>query len=159
VDVSADDGANVVHGEHVVGRADGDHGRAVLPTDCEGVVPTRELLGEERCGGGVQRVAVEVDVFQSDFAGEGARFVDFGFRRRDTAASRLLCRTHRCHLASRSERHPTAPSRAADLQLRLPTYPPLGLGGFTVTTVVSARSERSSRHTLYANHRHRAPKM
>jgi hypothetical protein len=94
VNVPPDDGSDVVHREHVVRSRHGDDRRAVLPADGEGVVPTSELLRQERRGCGVEREAIEVDVFEADLAGERTRFVDLRLRRGDATASSLLGSAH-----------------------------------------------------------------
>jgi hypothetical protein len=122
VDVASDDGPDVVHGEHVVGRSHGNDRRAVFPADGEGVIPAGELLGKERRGSRIQRKAVEVDVLEPDLAGERACFVDVCLGRGDASASGLLCGAHRDHPGSGREQRRIAPSsRAAVLPLRLVT--------------------------------------
>jgi hypothetical protein len=127
MDVSPDDGPDVVHGEHVVGRRHGDDRRAVLPTDGEGVMPASELLGQKRRGSGIEREAVEVDVLEPDLASESACFVDFRLGRSDASTSRLLGGTHRRQPTEGRARRGIAHSpRAAVSQLRFLTFvPPL----------------------------------
>jgi hypothetical protein len=93
--VPPDNGSDVVHREHVVRSRHGDDRRAVLPADGEGVMPTSELLGQQRRGCGIEREAIEVDVLEPDLTGERTRFVDLRLGRGDATASSLLSGAHR----------------------------------------------------------------
>jgi hypothetical protein len=73
MDVPANRRSQVVHRHHVAGSRDGHYRRSELPTDRERVVPAGGLLGEQRGGRGVERVALEVYVLQPYFLCQGTR--------------------------------------------------------------------------------------
>ena len=74
VDVPPDDRSEVVHRHQVVRPRHCYDRRSVLPTDCECVLAARGLLRQQRRGCGIERVAVEVHIFETDFFREGTRF-------------------------------------------------------------------------------------
>ncbi len=73
MNVAPDGRTQVVHGHDVVRPGDGHYGRAVLPADGECMVATGGLLGKQGRGCGIERVPVEVHIFEPDLFCQGTR--------------------------------------------------------------------------------------